>query len=190
MAHHEPFKALGPIDWGTVSSHEDAGSLPSALAAIFADAQTLADSVPAASSNSSNRTPGRPRSATDSAAVGPANPGGAAAAALRAEWKDVKVGGGGGGAGDNPQHAMAVYRLAGRDGRGAWFARRSVHRAAAAGGVGFDHWRAGLRGEFDETLRRTATAKGPEPGEGNIRGIGAERKVEARDLGADGSLRG
>lgn len=179
MAHHEPFKALGPIDWTTVSAHEDAGSLPSTLAATLADAQTIVDSIPGpVTTAGSNNPTGRPRAATDSAAVGPAPTGGAAAAALRPDWKEVKLGGG---PRDNP-HAVSVYRLAARDGRGTWFARRSLHR-----GVGFARWRAGLQAEFDETLKR---ANPGEPGTGNIRGIGAEKRVEARDLGDDGLLRG
>lgn len=186
MAHHEPFKALGPIDWTTVSSQEDAGSLPSLLATTFADSQTLVDSIPAPApvKGSSSDPIGRARSATDSA-VGPApttttttSLGKAAAATLRADWKEVKIGNG---ARDNP-HSISVYRLSARDGRGTWFARRSLHR-----GIGFERWRAGLQKEFDETLKR---APPTEPGTGNIRGIGAEKMVENRELSSDGSLRG
>jgi hypothetical protein len=63
---------------------------------------------------------------------------------------------------------MSVYKLAGKDGRGAWFARRSVHE-----GMGFMKWKLGLQREFPETLEVQGG-----PGEGNIRGIGGERRVE------------
>jgi hypothetical protein len=53
----------------------------------------------------------------------------------------------------------------------------------------FDRWKEGLRTEFDEALRRAPRAGG-EPGEGSIRGAGAERRVEEWDLGDDESLRG
>lgn len=63
---------------------------------------------------------------------------------------------------------MTVYKLAGKDGKGAWFARRSVHE-----GLGFEKWKKGLQREFPETMEVQGG-----PGEGNIRGIGAEKRVE------------
>lgn len=68
---------------------------------------------------------------------------------------------------ENPL-GMAVYKAAGKDGKGAWFARRSVHE-----GMGFKQWKMGLQREFPESLE----VQGP-PGEGNVRGIGGERRVE------------
>ncbi|KFY20251.1 hypothetical protein V493_07716, partial [Pseudogymnoascus sp. VKM F-4281 (FW-2241)] len=66
---------------------------------------------------------------------------------------------------------MSVYKLAGTDGKGAWFARRSVHC-----GLGFERWKRALQEEFPETMRIDGG-----PGEGNIRGIGGERCVECRE---------
>ena len=69
---------------------------------------------------------------------------------------------------------MAVYKASGKDGRGAWFARRSVHE-----GLGFQKWKLGLQREFPETVEIKTS-----PGDGNIRGIGGERRVER--VGVDG----
>lgn len=68
---------------------------------------------------------------------------------------------------ENPL-GMAVYKAAGKDGKGAWFARRSVHE-----GMGFKQWKMGLQREFPESLEVQGA-----PGEGNVRGIGGERRVE------------
>ena len=75
---------------------------------------------------------------------------------------------------------MSVYKLAGKDGRGAWFARRSVHA-----GMGFKKWKLGLQREFPETLEVQGG-----PGEGNIRGIGGERRVERRVVEGVGTVEG
>ena len=75
---------------------------------------------------------------------------------------------------------MAVYKLAGKDGKGAWFARRSVHE-----GLGFRKWKLGLQKEFPESLKVQGG-----PGEGNIRGIGGERVVESISVDGMGQLEG
>lgn len=75
---------------------------------------------------------------------------------------------------------MSVYRCAGKDGRGAWFARRSVHE-----GLGFRKWKLGLQREFPETLEVQGG-----PGEGNIRGIGGERRVERKCVEGVGVVEG
>ncbi|KAF3926242.1 hypothetical protein ABW20_dc0103037 [Dactylellina cionopaga] len=100
------------------------------------------------------------------------------------DWKEVKPGGA------NP-HDIKVYKLAAKDGGGAWFARRSVHE-----GIGFARFRKGLRREFEESLERRMgvgraavnTAMDDEDArewEGmvipaGVRGIGAERRIERR----------
>lgn len=188
MAHHEPYKALGAIAWDDVES-ADLGSL---FDASFSAARILVNSVPAAAAGSppSAASAGRRRSATDSAALTPHMVVVAAdaardaaeadaAATLRREWKEVRAGAA---PRDNP-HAIAVYKMGGRDGGGTWFARRSVHA-----GLAFDRWRRGLEAELPETLLRRPA--GGEPGTGNIRGIGAERTVEQRVLAGKGQLKG
>ena len=73
-----------------------------------------------------------------------------------------------------------MYKLAGKDGRGSWFARRSVHE-----GMGFRKWKLGLQREFPETLEVQGG-----PGEGNIRGIGGERRVERMAIEGVGTVEG
>ena len=80
---------------------------------------------------------------------------------------------------DNPL-GMAVYKMAGKDGKGAWFARRSVHE-----GMGFKKWKLGLEKEFPESMEVQGG-----PGEGNIRGIGGERKVEQMEVKGLGRVEG
>lgn len=75
---------------------------------------------------------------------------------------------------------MAVFKLAGKDGKGAWFARRSVHE-----GMGFKKWVMGLQNEFPESLEVQGA-----PGEGNIRGIGGERMVERIEVDGVGTIEG
>ena len=94
---------------------------------------------------------------------------------LQKEWgKPIKLS-----AKDNPL-GMAVYKAAGKDGKGAWFARRSVHE-----GLGFTKWKLGLQREFPETLEVQGG-----PGVGNIRGIGGERRVERMAVGEAGVVEG
>lgn len=169
-AHHEPFKALGPIDWSDVAHDE----LKHFLTTTFSSAQTLVDSLPLPA-NAPPQSTGRARSQTESAILGDVGANralsgreharsdttsAAAAAQLRKEWKEVK-------ANPNPL-GISVYKLSGKDGRGAWFARRSVHE-----GVPYDKFKLALEREFAETLK-----VGTSPATGNIRGIGAEKKVE------------
>lgn len=185
MAHHEPLKALGPVAWSAVSPD----NLKPFLASSFANAQTVIDSVPSPFVSARFTTPpNRPRSHTDGSILPapdtpPATPSrkhaltttadesestasAAAAAAhaekLRKEWKEVKVP-----AKENPL-GINVYKLSAKDGRGAWFARRSVHH-----GIPFDKFRLGLEHEFGETMKAFNG-----PGTGNVRGIGAEKRAE------------
>ncbi|KAI5847671.1 hypothetical protein DFP73DRAFT_452888, partial [Morchella snyderi] len=76
---------------------------------------------------------------------------------LQKEWKPVKLN-----AKDNP-HNFSVYKLASKDGKGAWFARRSVHSQ-----LGFRRFRAGLVREFELGSERGSS----------IRGVGRERQFE------------
>ncbi|KAK3357275.1 hypothetical protein B0T25DRAFT_152356 [Lasiosphaeria hispida] len=180
MAHHEPFKSLGPLTWDAITSPTT--TLPDLLTTTFANAQILVDSIPADNpplAATKPQTVGRARSQTASAVLPSAaaapdrarsatNP--AAATQLHKEWKDVK-------ASANPL-GISVYKLAGKDGKGSWFARRSVHR-----GVGFEKWRLGLKREFAEALAGTVedipeSEKGLTEKKGSVRGIGAERRVE------------
>lgn len=76
-------------------------------------------------------------------------------------------------------HDIRVYKLAAKDGGGAWFARRSVHE-----GIGFARFRKGLRREFEESLeRRMGVGRSGEEEmviPAGVRGIGAEKRLERR----------
>ena len=72
---------------------------------------------------------------------------------------------------DNPL-GISVYKLPAKDGKGAWFARRSVHE-----GLSFERWKEGLMQEFPSSL----LVEGG-PGSGKVRGIGAEEKKDAGDV--------
>ena len=74
---------------------------------------------------------------------------------------------------------IGVYKLSGKDGR-AWFARRSVHE-----GMPYTKWKNALQREFPESLDVQGA-----PGEGNIRGIGAERRVIKKVVDRVGGLEG
>ncbi|KAK9423054.1 putative DUF3074 domain-containing protein [Seiridium unicorne] len=160
--HHEVFKALAPIDWDTINQDD----LKTFLTDTFTDAQSLIDSIPISltSKSTPSASNGRPRSATDPA--GPRLPERASkisdrAEHLRKEWKEVQV---------NPREnplGVNVYKMSSKDKKGAWFARRSLHH-----GLSFDQWKHGMQAEFAESLKVQGG-----PGEGKIRGIGADQKV-------------
>lgn len=193
-AHHEPFQALGPISWPTDLAGRPDSDLQALMTSTFTNAQTLVDSIPippsvaAATAKAAGAAQGRPRSATSSAITGrhqPDNSGflpiklsaeaAETATKLRKEWKECKVSN----TKENPL-GINVYKLSAKDGKGAWFARRSVHKDVA-----FDKWRAGLEREFAESIKRYQE-NGTEPGTGNIRGIGGEKRLERVSVGAGG----
>lgn len=70
--------------------------------------------------------------------------------------------------------------MAGNDRHGAWFARRSVHE-----GLGFTKWKRAMQREFAKSL---AVEGGP--GEGSVRGIGADRRLERKVVDGVGQLDG
>ncbi|KAJ4420131.1 hypothetical protein N0V82_004578 [Gnomoniopsis sp. IMI 355080] len=177
MAHHEPLKALGPIDWSDVAQDD----LKHFLTSTFSQAQTVIDSIPAPPSQAKPAQHGRARSHTDGSiakqddtsskrggrdhantSAADENKAAAHAALLQKEWKEVKVP-----PKDNPM-GISVYKLASKDGRGAWFARRSLHE-----GIPFEKFQLGLEREFGETMKNSTGV-----GTGNVRGIGAERTAE------------
>lgn len=175
--HHEPFRALAPVDWADVP-HDD---LTPFLHDVFAEAYTVIDSIPSAASTAAPVAPskGRARAKTDSAVTNGLIPGRAQdpaalemARQLQQEWKEVKV---------NPNPlGVKVYKMGAKDGRGAWFARRSVHE-----GLSFEQWEAGLDREFIETMEVQGG-----PGSGSIRGIGADKRVEDHNVPGAGHAQG
>ena len=169
-ALHSALQTLSPTSFSSVPLDEPL--LKDYLQDAFFQSQALIDSVPPPSIDDSSLAT-RSRASTgastassvsemsvSSARPDPPSP---LHAVLQKEWgKPIKLA-----AKDNPL-AMAVYKLNGKDGKGAWFARRSVHE-----GMGFKKWKMGLQREFPESLEVQGG-----PGEGNVRGIGGERRVE------------
>ncbi|KPM36847.1 hypothetical protein AK830_g9728 [Neonectria ditissima] len=177
-SHHEPLAAMGPVDWQAVPQEE----IKEFLDDVFADTQTVVESIPAPAAKAATTNTGRARSKTESAVVigdiqrAPSQRQTAAAIGqaqeLRKEWKEVKLN-----QRDNPL-GINVYKLSAKDGRGSWFARRSVHD-----GLSFDDWKKGLAMEFAETMKIQGS-----PGSGNIRGIGADKRVEDQTVEDAGHL--
>lgn len=178
--HHEPLGAMGPVEWEQVPQD----NLDEFLADVISETQTVIESIPAPAKTDSSSSGGRARSKTESAASAPDIKRAlilrqkaeaiSHAQDLQKEWKEIKVN-----AKENPL-GINVYKLGSKDGRGAWFARRSVHE-----GLSFDDWKKGLSVEFSETMKVQGA-----PGSGNIRGIGADKRVEDKQIGDDGQLQG
>lgn len=74
--------------------------------------------------------------------------------------------------------SVSVFKMAGADRYGSWFARRSVHE-----GLGFTKWKKALQREFAESL---AVQGGP--GVGSIRGIGGDKRLEKKVVDGVGKL--
>ncbi|KAL8898574.1 MAG: hypothetical protein Q9207_006627 [Kuettlingeria erythrocarpa] len=177
-ALHSALQSLGPAEFSSVPTEEP--KTREYLQHLFAQAQVIIDSVPLPPEAPSTPARSRSSTATDvscstdlSASSARPDPIDLANTSLQKEWsKPYKLG-----AKENPL-GMSVYKLGAKDGRGAWFARRSVHE-----GMGFRKWKLGLQREFPETLEVQGG-----PGEGNIRGIGGERRVEKLEVDGVGTI--
>ncbi|KAA6407802.1 MAG: hypothetical protein FRX48_08153 [Lasallia pustulata] len=166
-ALHNALKTLSPTAFSSVPTKTP--ELKEYLQDAFHRAQVLIDSVPLPPPPTTGRSRANTTTsiASNASEISPSparsDPPRAEHAILQKEWgKPVKLT-----PKENPL-GMTVYKLAGKDGKGAWFARRSVHE-----GLGFEKWKKGLQREFPETMEVQGG-----PGEGNIRGIGAEKRVE------------
>ncbi|KAK8124646.1 uncharacterized protein PG998_000405 [Apiospora kogelbergensis] len=166
---HEAFKSLGPIDFGEVSQDDPKPFLTE----TFVDAQCLIDSIPGSAAAKQPHPPaGRPRSATDPTATNIAAKATERAEKLRKEWKEVQLN-----PRDNPL-GVSVYRMGSKDKKGAWFARRSVHQ-----GLTFERWKLGMETEFAESLKVQGA-----PGDGKIRGIGADKRAVNQTIDGCGKM--
>ncbi|KAG9232528.1 hypothetical protein BJ875DRAFT_466574 [Amylocarpus encephaloides] len=172
-ALHDALKTLGPLEF----SEAPTNNLNPFLSRAFSKSQLIVDSVPIPAPASTIAPDGRSRSSSNTSsevfASNTRSPSPASdVEALQKEWKPVKLA-----ASQNPL-GMNVYKCSGKDGKGAWFARRSVHE-----GLGFTKWKKALEREFPETMKVQGG-----PGEGNIRGIGGERRVEFEDVEGVGKM--
>ena len=181
-ALHSALSTLGPTPYDAVPTSSP--EIQSYLRDTFSKARLVVDSIPPPPLNPNTPTD-RPRSNTTTSVASNASEISVSSArsdlldpsnmAFQKEWGNpIKLS-----AKDNPL-GMAVYKLPGKDKKGAWFARRSVHE-----GLGFTKWKLGLQREFPESL---AVQGGP--GEGNVRGIGGERRVERKEVDGVGIVEG
>ncbi|KIW01238.1 uncharacterized protein PV09_07281 [Verruconis gallopava] len=178
---YSALECLRPRDWADVPKDAE---LKSFLQATFRDAETIISSVPQPPGGSPfhNCRPAshltRPNSAKSASEIHnstarAADPNIADLDALQKGWgKPVKLG-----SKENPL-GMSVWKMAGHDRHGAWFARRSVHE-----GLSFTKWKKAMQREFAQSL-----AVDGGPGEGSVRGIGADRRLEREVVEGVGQL--
>jgi hypothetical protein len=178
---HKALSCLGPVSWDDVPV-SSAEQLREYTQAIFSKAKLITETVPEQES-SDESDENAPPSKQDEPLLPPAAAGLSAPQfySLRKEWgKPLKMNN----TKENPLN-IPVYKLSGKDGNGAWFARRSVHK-----GLPFARWRAKMKIEIEETLRVRQEEKrqGKTP-ESSVRGIGADAKLENVGIIAAGSSR-
>jgi hypothetical protein len=139
---HKALKALSPTNHAEFPSNSS--DLNEQLASSVTDAHTLVASLPL------------PTVVPDSVALPePADQ------QTQKEWKPVKLS-----AKENPL-GISVFRLSANDGKGTWFARRSVHTD-----IPFQRFRAGLQQEFQQPKK-----EGDAPGSSSVRGIGKDARL-------------
>ncbi|KAF2721675.1 hypothetical protein K431DRAFT_284602 [Polychaeton citri CBS 116435] len=174
---HEALKLLAPTDYADVPQD----GLPQYITDCFRAGELICNSVPPppngtpfAASKPAETIPNAAKSHKDMVASSARPyPPDAAHEELQKDWgKPMKYS-----HKDNPLN-VALYKTAGHDRHGAWFARRSVHE-----GLGFSKFKAAMQREFPEAL----TVEGG-PGAGNIRGIGADRRIEHQEVDGVGTV--
>lgn len=165
---HDALHALAPVSFADVPRLSE--GLDEYLAELYTQVQTVVESIPIVDfdaldtrSRSKTTTSIASNASEMSSSSARSSPPAPEHQSLQKEWgKPLKLN-------KNENHlGISVYKLGGKDGRGAWFARRSVHE-----GLGFSRFKKAFQTEFPTSLAVQGA-----PGEGNIRGIGAETRVE------------
>lgn len=189
-ALHDALSSLGPISWDDTPT-DSPDELRQFADEIFSKAQLVLDSVPEAPTSPSQPGSRTSQSSTstsssslssDSSVPFTSQVPESELATLRREWgKPIKMND----AKENPL-GIPMYKLSGKDGKGAWFARRSVHV-----GVPFDRWRAKMQAEMQETLkaREEERRQGITPTKA-VRGVGCDKLLEAVDIPEAGGASG
>ncbi|KAH6633151.1 hypothetical protein C7974DRAFT_165766 [Boeremia exigua] len=174
---HKALECLRPKDFSDVPTDD----LTSFLPEILANAELIANSVPPPPNGtpyeSAQRTRTIPQPAISAADLTKSEvrrpPPAKEHEVLQKAWgKPVKLG-----AKENAT-GMSVFKMAGHDRHGAWFSRTSVHE-----GLGFSKWKRMMQREFPESLEVQGG-----PGEGNIRGIGGDQRLEDMTIAGIGNL--
>jgi hypothetical protein len=170
---HKALECLRPKDFSDIPTDD----LKPFLTEILANAQLIANSVPAPPNGtpyeSAQRSRTSPHPAINAADLTVSSvrrpPLATEHEELHKAWgKPLKMGK------QEAATGMSVFKMAGHDRHGAWFSRNSVHE-----GLGFDKWKHAMMKEFPESLEVQGG-----PGEGNIRGIGGDQRLE--DMAVDG----
>ena len=174
---HDALKFLSPLDWEDVPKDDLNGYLSKA----FTAAELLCNTVPPVP----NGTPfdsAQPQFTTPNSAKlakevhpSPARPAPPHKGHedLQKHWgKPMKFS-----KKENPLE-VALYKMAGHDRHGAWYARHQVEE-----GLGFAKFKKALQREFPETLLTQG-----EPGAGAKRGLSAERRVERVEVDGIGRI--
>ena len=174
---HDALKYLAPTEWEDVPT-EDLGAY---LSEHFQAAELLVNSVPPPP-NGTPFTSSQPQFTTPNSAKSAkeVHPSSARPAPpdkdhedLQKNWgKPMKYS-----QKENPL-AVALYKMAGHDRHGAWFARHNILE-----GLGFSKFKNAMMREFPETL---LTQGGP--GEGAKRGLSADQRVERADVDGVGRM--
>lgn len=173
-ALHQALQCLEPESWEDVPHSQD--SLRDYMQELFKNSRLIVETIPeppppsssnSHSSSSSSLGSSSSRISNSAARIETTDP---QFLSLQKEWgKPIRINN----PKDNPLE-IEVYKLSGKDGKGSWFARRSVHE-----GLPFSRWRAKMQREIGETLRMREEEReeGKHP-TASIRGIGADRRTE------------
>ncbi|EME87917.1 uncharacterized protein MYCFIDRAFT_96822, partial [Pseudocercospora fijiensis CIRAD86] len=176
---HDALRYLGPVDWSDVPKDQEA--LEQYLTDCFAAGELICNSVPPLADgtpfNASKPHHDTPNSASSHRDIHPSAarspPPHPDHEALQKHWgKPMKF--------NQKQNPLKIslYKMAGHDRHGAWFARRCVTE-----GLGFAKFKAAMMRELAETM----TVSGG-PGAGAIRGLGADRRLERVEVPGIGKL--
>ena len=174
---HEALTYLGPVDWSEVPKD----NLKQYVTECLTAGELIANSVPpnpeGTPFNASKASQTQPNQATShkdmTASDARSDPPHADHVKLQKSWgKPYKF------KKEQNPHNVGLYKMAGNDRHGAWFARRSVHE-----GIGFDKFKRAMMREFTEALKVQG-----EPGAGAVRGIAADRRLERIDVPGVGKL--
>lgn len=173
---HRALECLRPKDFADVPVDDLETFLPD----IFAKAELIANSVPPPPNGTPYESAHRSRNdangakcAADLTISKARRPTPKEQENLQKSWgKPLKLGA------KEAATGISVFKMAGNDRHGAWFARTSVHE-----GLGFAKWQKAMMREFPASLEVQGG-----PGEGNVRGIGGDRRLEDIDIEGLGKL--
>ncbi|KAK3723588.1 hypothetical protein LTR37_001840 [Vermiconidia calcicola] len=174
---HESLKYLSPIEWEDVPRDD----LSSYLSQTFNAAELLVNSVPpppngtpfeSAQPHNTTANSARSANAVHSSAARPAAPDKEHADLQKSWGKPMNYS-----QKENPMN-VALYKMAGKDRHGAWYARSNIME-----GIGFTKFSRALMREFPETLLTQGA-----PGAGAKRGLSAEKRLERTEIDGVGKM--